>query len=230
MICKVACVHHCLRIRAEVLILHRCCYCCFCCRCHCHRCRVVNDFGSGATQLLGVLLAAVSVVASGSHQVMCGSLQRVYKLQSHQLLAATGTMQVGDTCYLLVGATRTDWFLDAAAVAQALSYLSNTTCMFMRREYCVYVCLCACIVRTYLVGCVHISACLSAVLEMGTALVHVACRTSVSLRTHVCGWVCMYAFVPARVHLCACVRTAASSGASFVAQSNSLPRWVWAHS
>ncbi|WIA13747.1 hypothetical protein OEZ85_007298 [Tetradesmus obliquus] len=54
---------------------------------------VVNDFGSGATQLLGVLLAAVSVVASGSHQVMCGSLQRAYKLQSHQLLAATGTMQ-----------------------------------------------------------------------------------------------------------------------------------------
>ncbi|WIA15634.1 hypothetical protein OEZ85_002261 [Tetradesmus obliquus] len=53
----------------------------------------INDIRSGATQLLGVLLAAVSVVASGSHQVLCGSLQRTYELQSHQLLAASAAVQ-----------------------------------------------------------------------------------------------------------------------------------------
>jgi solute carrier family 35 protein E3 len=57
-------------------------------------CRTVNDLDSGATQLLGVLLASVSVVASGMQQILCGSLQRAYKLQSHQLLAATAAVQV----------------------------------------------------------------------------------------------------------------------------------------
>jgi solute carrier family 35 protein E3 len=39
------------------------------------------------------MLAAVSVVSSGMQQILCGTMQRQHKLQSHQLLAATSPVQ-----------------------------------------------------------------------------------------------------------------------------------------
>lgn len=56
-------------------------------------CRTVNDLGSGSTKLLGVLIAATSVVGSGMQQILCGAMQRQHKMQSHQLLAATAPAQ-----------------------------------------------------------------------------------------------------------------------------------------
>lgn len=56
-------------------------------------CRTVNDLGSGSTKLGGVLIAALSVVGSGMQQILCGHMQRLHKMQSHQLLAATAPMQ-----------------------------------------------------------------------------------------------------------------------------------------
>jgi solute carrier family 35 protein E3 len=52
-------------------------------------------------RLLGVVVAAVSVVSSGTQQVLCGTIQRTHKLQSHQLLANTAPLQGG--MLLLVG-------------------------------------------------------------------------------------------------------------------------------
>lgn len=45
--------------------------------------------------LLGLAIAVVSVVASGTQQIMCGTLQRKHKLSSHQLLSNTAYIQVG---------------------------------------------------------------------------------------------------------------------------------------
>jgi solute carrier family 35 protein E3 len=56
-------------------------------------CRTVNDLGSGVTHLLGVIVAGVSVISSGMQQILCGTMQRQHKLQSHQLLAATSPVQ-----------------------------------------------------------------------------------------------------------------------------------------
>lgn len=42
---------------------------------------------------LGLCVAAVSVVSSGMQQVLCGTIQRNHKLQSHQLLANTAPVQ-----------------------------------------------------------------------------------------------------------------------------------------
>lgn len=56
-------------------------------------CRTVNDLGSGSTKLGGVLIAALSVVGSGMQQILCGHMQRLHKMQSHQLLAATAPAQ-----------------------------------------------------------------------------------------------------------------------------------------
>ncbi|KAF8060365.1 URGT2 [Scenedesmus sp. PABB004] len=53
----------------------------------------VNDLGAGSTSVLGVGLAALSVVGSGMQQILCGSMQRTYGLASHQLLAATAPVQ-----------------------------------------------------------------------------------------------------------------------------------------
>jgi solute carrier family 35 protein E3 len=50
-------------------------------------------------QPAGLLVAALSVVSSGMQQILCGSIQRQHKLQSHQLLANTAPMQ---GCMLLV--------------------------------------------------------------------------------------------------------------------------------
>ncbi|WIA29992.1 hypothetical protein OEZ86_000090 [Tetradesmus obliquus] len=43
----------------------------------------------------GLLVAALSVVSSGMQQILCGSIQRQHKLQSHQLLANTAPIQGG---------------------------------------------------------------------------------------------------------------------------------------
>jgi solute carrier family 35 protein E3 len=56
-------------------------------------CRTVTDLGSGSTKLGGVLIAALSVVGSGMQQILCGYMQRLHKMQSHQLLAATAPAQ-----------------------------------------------------------------------------------------------------------------------------------------
>eukprot|EP00878_Enallax_costatus_P005590 GHUV01005863.1.p1 GENE.GHUV01005863.1~~GHUV01005863.1.p1 ORF type:complete len:373 (+),score=114.70 GHUV01005863.1:591-1709(+) len=42
---------------------------------------------------LGLCVAAVSVVSSGMQQILCGTIQRSHKLQSHQLLANTAPVQ-----------------------------------------------------------------------------------------------------------------------------------------
>lgn len=55
-------------------------------------CRTVNDV---QVNLLGLAIAVVSVVASGTQQIMCGTLQRKHKLSSHQLLSNTAYIQVG---------------------------------------------------------------------------------------------------------------------------------------
>jgi solute carrier family 35 protein E3 len=39
------------------------------------------------------MVAGVSVVSSGMQQILCGTMQRQHKLQSHQLLAATSPVQ-----------------------------------------------------------------------------------------------------------------------------------------
>jgi solute carrier family 35 protein E3 len=42
---------------------------------------------------VGVIIAGVSVISSGMQQILCGTMQRQHKLQSHQLLAATSPVQ-----------------------------------------------------------------------------------------------------------------------------------------
>jgi solute carrier family 35 protein E3 len=72
----------------EFLLFHICCASVLLCSC-----RTVNDLGSGVTHLMGVIIACVSVVSSGMQQILCGTMQRQHKLQSHQLLAATSPVQ-----------------------------------------------------------------------------------------------------------------------------------------
>eukprot|EP00879_Flechtneria_rotunda_P001975 GHRR01002150.1.p1 GENE.GHRR01002150.1~~GHRR01002150.1.p1 ORF type:complete len:375 (+),score=101.36 GHRR01002150.1:344-1468(+) len=50
---------------------------------------------------LGLVVAALSVVSSGMQQILCGTIQRTHKLQSHQLLANTAPVQ--GAMLLLVG-------------------------------------------------------------------------------------------------------------------------------
>eukprot|EP00878_Enallax_costatus_P014597 GHUV01015271.1.p1 GENE.GHUV01015271.1~~GHUV01015271.1.p1 ORF type:complete len:329 (+),score=23.77 GHUV01015271.1:470-1456(+) len=80
----------------------------------------VNDLGSGSTSLLGILIAGVSVVGSGMQQILCGAMQREYKLQSHQLLAATAPVQGG---ILLVSGP----FIDAAVSGNWIGGYALTT-------------------------------------------------------------------------------------------------------
>lgn len=42
---------------------------------------------------LGLIIAIISVVASGMQQILCGAVQRKHKLQSHQLLSCTAPVQ-----------------------------------------------------------------------------------------------------------------------------------------
>lgn len=80
----------------------------------------VNDLGSGSTSLLGVIVAGVSVVGSGMQQILCGAMQREYKLQSHQLLAATAPVQGS---ILLVSGP----FIDAAVSGNWIGGYALTT-------------------------------------------------------------------------------------------------------
>lgn len=43
---------------------------------------------------LGLVIAAISVVASGMQQILCGVVQRRHKINSHQLLSNTAPVQV----------------------------------------------------------------------------------------------------------------------------------------
>jgi hypothetical protein len=52
----------------------------------------VNDV---QVNLLGLVIAVVSVVSSGMQQIMCGTMQRKHRLSSHQLLSNTAYIQVG---------------------------------------------------------------------------------------------------------------------------------------
>ncbi|MEW5316716.1 MAG: hypothetical protein WDW38_008068 [Sanguina aurantia] len=54
-----------------------------------------------AVNKLGLVIAAVSVVTSGSQQILCGTIQRKFKLTSNQLLANTAPMQ--GAMLLLIG-------------------------------------------------------------------------------------------------------------------------------
>uniref|UniRef100_A0A383WE84 Sugar phosphate transporter domain-containing protein n=1 Tax=Tetradesmus obliquus TaxID=3088 RepID=A0A383WE84_TETOB len=86
----------------------------------------VNDLGSGSTKLLGVMLAGVSVVSSGMQQILCGTMQRQHKLQSHQLLAATSPVQ--GAMLLLLGpwvdaAVSGNWIGDYSVTSGAMGVL-----------------------------------------------------------------------------------------------------------
>lgn len=86
----------------------------------------VNDLGAGSTKLLGVMLAGVSVVSSGMQQILCGTMQRQHKLQSHQLLAATSPVQ--GAMLLLLGpwvdaAVSGNWIGDYPVTSGAMGVL-----------------------------------------------------------------------------------------------------------
>lgn len=56
-------------------------------------CRTVSDFAVG-DNLLGLIVAALSVVSSGMQQIFCRSMQQKHKLSSHELLSNTAPAQV----------------------------------------------------------------------------------------------------------------------------------------
>ena len=47
------------------------------------------------SNVVGMLIAAVSVITSGAQQVMCGTVQRQHNVNGYQLLANTAHIQVG---------------------------------------------------------------------------------------------------------------------------------------
>jgi hypothetical protein len=55
--------------------------------------RTVSDFAVG-DNLLGLIVAAMSVVSSGMQQIFCRSMQQKHKLSSHELLSNTAPAQV----------------------------------------------------------------------------------------------------------------------------------------
>jgi hypothetical protein len=58
-----------------------------------HLHRTVSDFAMG-DNLLGLVVAALSVVSSGMQQIFCRSMQQKHKLSSHELLSNTAPAQV----------------------------------------------------------------------------------------------------------------------------------------
>lgn len=68
-------------------------------RCHPPVHRTVSDFAVG-DNLLGLIVAAMSVVSSGMQQIFCRSMQQKHKLSSHELLSNTAPAQVR-TCQSL---------------------------------------------------------------------------------------------------------------------------------
>jgi solute carrier family 35 protein E3 len=69
---------------------------------------------------MGLVIAAISVVSSGMQQILCGTIQRTHKLQSHQLLANTAPVQ--GVMLLLVGP-----FVDKAVSGSWVSQYVATT-------------------------------------------------------------------------------------------------------
>lgn len=69
---------------------------------------------------MGLIVAAISVVSSGMQQILCGTIQRNCKLQSHQLLANTAPVQ--GVMLLAVGP-----FVDKAVSGNWVSQYTITT-------------------------------------------------------------------------------------------------------
>ena len=57
-------------------------------------CRTVTDLEMG-DNMLGVIVAGISVVSSGMQQIFCRTMQQKHKLSSQELLANTAPAQVG---------------------------------------------------------------------------------------------------------------------------------------
>ncbi|GBF98779.1 hypothetical protein Rsub_11361 [Raphidocelis subcapitata] len=62
---------------------------------------------------LGLIIAGISVVASGMQQILCGVVQRKHKLQSHQLLSCTAPVQ---GAILIVLGPPIDYYITGASV------------------------------------------------------------------------------------------------------------------
>lgn len=80
-------------------------------------CRTVSDV---SVRPLGLIIASISVVSSGMQQILCGTIQRQHKLQSHQLLANTAPVQ--GVMLLLVGP-----YVDKAVSGDWVSSYTMTT-------------------------------------------------------------------------------------------------------
>ncbi|WIA31128.1 hypothetical protein OEZ86_001149 [Tetradesmus obliquus] len=101
----------------------------------------VNDV---QVNLLGLAIAVVSVVASGTQQIMCGTLQRKHKLSSHQLLSNTAYIQ--GMMLLLVGpfidqAVSQRWLLDYTWTQPALQQLLLSCSLAVLVNVSQYMCL-----------------------------------------------------------------------------------------
>jgi hypothetical protein len=80
-------------------------------------CRTVTDV---SVRPLGLIIAAISVASSGMQQILCGTIQRQHKLQSHQLLANTAPVQ--GVMLLLLGPS-----VDKAVSGHWVSHYTLTT-------------------------------------------------------------------------------------------------------
>lgn len=79
--------------------------------------RTVTDV---SVRPLGLIIAAISVASSGMQQILCGTIQRQHKLQSHQLLANTAPVQ--GVMLLLLGPS-----VDKAVSGHWVSHYTLTT-------------------------------------------------------------------------------------------------------
>lgn len=64
---------------------------------------------------LGLVIAAISVVASGMQQLLCGTIQRKHKLQSYELLANTAPVQ---GAILIILGPPIDYFITGSKVTE----------------------------------------------------------------------------------------------------------------
>lgn len=81
-----------------------------------------------SVQPLGLVIAGVSVVSSGMQQILCGTIQRQHKLQSHQLLANTAPVQ--GVMLLLVGPL-VDKAVSGAWVSQYTLTVPGLSCLLL---------------------------------------------------------------------------------------------------
>ena len=58
-----------------------------------HVCRTITDLEM-ENNVLGTVIAAISVVSSGMQQIFCRTMQQKHSLASHELLANTAPAQV----------------------------------------------------------------------------------------------------------------------------------------